>query len=189
VNASIIRYRKFQIKATSRNKNACQQRCGDYNQGDIFAIRSVKEKTMGDAAKVIEWGSTITVEMELKLDDGELVSSTKEDGLLSFTVGKGEVVPGLEEKLIGMKVGEAFSITLEPEEGYGDYDEDDFELVDRSVFAEEIEVGEDYYFEDEEGNLMIVTVAEIRDDGVVVDYNHPLAGEILYFNGKVVSID
>lgn len=140
-------------------------------------------------ARTIEWGNTITLDMELRLEDGELVSSTKEDGPLTFAIGKGEIVPGLEEKLIGLKVGDTFTVTLEPLDGYGEYDDDAFELVEREMFAEDIEVGEDYYFEDEDGNLTVVTVAEIREDGVVVDYNHPLAGEILTFSGTVVGIE
>lgn len=138
--------------------------------------------------KTVENGAKVGLNLDL-LVDGELVSSSQQDGLLSFVIGEGQVVPGLEAGIIGLKTGDTFDIVLKPEEGYGDYNEEAFEVLDKTAFEDELEVGEDYYFEDEDGELVVVTVTEINGEEIVVDYNHPLAGKTLHFKGTVDQID
>jgi len=138
--------------------------------------------------KTVENGNTVGLNFDLMVD-GELVSSSQEDGPLTFTIGEGQVVPGLEAALLGLKLGDSFDVVIPPEEGYGSYDENAFESIGKDSFADEIEVGEDYYFEDENGDMIVVTIAEINKDEVVVDYNHPLTGKTLNFKGTVAEIN
>ncbi len=144
---------------------------------------------MADSAKKLEPGKRVTLDITLKLANGELISSSKEEGPLTFTVGDESVVPGLEAGLLGLCEGESFDIQVAPEEAYGVFDEDAYELVPSDAFADEIEEGEDYVFEDEDGEPIIVTVAEISEEGVLLDFNHPLAGEALNFTGVITKVE
>ncbi|RJO64778.1 MAG: peptidylprolyl isomerase [Myxococcales bacterium] len=143
---------------------------------------------MSAKEQVIQEGSTVTIELDVHTSDGELISSSAEDGPLTFVMGQKQVVPGLERSLSGLKPGDPFNVTLEPNDAYGDYNEDGIEVMPRDAFGEEIVEGEDYFFEDESGGTVIVTVVELVDEGVVVDFNHPLAGETLRFKGKILEI-
>ena len=137
--------------------------------------------------KSIENGDEVSLNFDL-LVDGELISSSQEDGVLTFTVGQGQIIPGLEASLLGLKLGDEFDVIIPPEEGYGEYLEEAFEAIDKSAFGDEIEVGEDYYFEDEDGEVIVVTIAKVEGDEVIVDYNHPLAGKTLHFKGSIAEI-
>ncbi len=140
--------------------------------------------------KTITSGSRVTLEMDLYLEDGELVASTKEDGALTATVGNNEIIPGLEEGLMGKASGDTFDIEVEPEQGYGEYDEDAFDTIPLEMFEDaDIEVGEDFFFEDEDGEPVVVRIEEIDGDEVVVDFNHPLAGETLRYKGTIVKVE
>lgn len=135
-------------------------------------------------------GEIITIEFTLRLDDGEVISNSADEGPLTFPLDDDMPLIGLKNTLLGLAEGEEFNVVIEPDEGYGDYDEDNFEIVPLSAFGEEEVVqGEDYTFQDENGEDVVATVTEITDEGAVLDYNHPLAGETLHFKGKVLKIE
>lgn len=126
--------------------------------------------------------------------DGEEVDRAGSDDPLEYLHGADNIVPGLEEALEGKKVGDKVSAVVPPEQGYGEYDEDevdefDFDEIDD---AEELEVGMPLEFEeeDEEGNVYIYegTVMEITEDTVVVDFNAPLAGKTLNFEVEILGL-
>lgn len=132
----------------------------------------------------------VSLDYTLRLDDGEVVDSSEGEEPLQFIQGHGEIVPGLEQALYGMAVGEEKELVVRPEDGYGELDPDAYQTIPRDAFPQELELepGLGLELEDEEGETMLAFVAEIRPDNVLLDFNHPLAGETLYFKVKVVDL-
>src|SRR5258706_1380223 len=137
----------------------------------------------------IERGSVVKLEYELKSRDGEPLED--EGAQLEYLHGGfGGICPKVEEALEGKDVGDAMAITLEPEDAFGEYDADLLRVEPRERFPEVIEIG--MRFEgvpgDKEDEALIYTVTDITPDTVVVDGNHPLAGERLWFKAKVNGV-
>ncbi len=133
----------------------------------------------------------ITLEFDLFLADGELADSTDGDEPLMIIQGRGHIVPGLEEALYGMRVGDEKEVTLAPDNGFGEYDEEALQWLPMDAFTEEmeIEVGLEVEVLDEESDDVIVAyIADIEQDRIQLDFNHPLAGETLLFRVRVVGI-
>jgi FKBP-type peptidyl-prolyl cis-trans isomerase SlyD len=120
--------------------------------------------------------------------DGQEVERATADDPLEYLHGAENIVPGLERALAGKKVGDRFTITLEPEDAYGEYDDEDLDEIDREEFPDEIEVGMEMLLEDDDGNLYEATVKEISDDMVVLDFNPPLAGKTVTYEVEVVAM-
>ena len=131
----------------------------------------------------------VTIEYELKVDE-EVLDSSEEEGPLPYLHGHGNIIPGLENALIGMKIGESKQVVVEPAEGYGEREADAMMDVPREEFPDEVpvEVGVELEVTDEDGDIMLVTIAEVGDDMVTLDTNHPLAGYKLHFEVKVIDI-
>lgn len=138
----------------------------------------------------IEDGMVVTIDFTLTLDDGQVADTTQGDMPLRFLAGSGQLLPGLEDALMGLQVGDEREITLAPADGYGEWDEDALEEIERSEFPEDMELEEGLPIEitDSEGETYEASVHELRDDVVVLDYNHPLAGETLQFHVKILDI-
>jgi FKBP-type peptidyl-prolyl cis-trans isomerase SlyD len=120
--------------------------------------------------------------------DGQEVERATADDPLEYLHGAENIVPGLERELAGKKIGDRFTITLEPEDAYGEYDDEDLDEIDRDEFPDEIEVGMEMLLEDDDGNLYEATVKEISDDMVVLDFNPPLAGKTVTYEVEVVAM-
>lgn len=136
-------------------------------------------------------GTVVRIEYTLTLADGEVVDSSAEDGPLEFLQGAGEIIPGLEAALYGMSVGERKNLIVTPDLAYGEYEPDNFQVVPLDAFEDDVELepGMALEFFDEESNEAIEGfISEIQSDGVVVDFNHWLAGETLHFDVKVVGV-
>ncbi|MCC6802877.1 MAG: peptidylprolyl isomerase [Anaerolineae bacterium] len=121
--------------------------------------------------------------------DGEVVTETGGEPM-EYLHGAEEILPGLEVALTGRKVGDKFSVTLQPEDAYGEYDEDEIEEIDREDIPniDELEVGMDVEVEDEDGYAYPAQVLEITDKVVVLDFNDRLAGKTLTYDVDVVGI-
>ena len=135
-------------------------------------------------------GMVVTFDFTLTLDGGEVADSTEGEMPLRFIVGQGQLLPGLEDAIIGMIAGEERDVTLHPEDAYGEWDEDALEEVDKSDLpaGTELEEGMPLEVTDSEGDTYDASVYEVRKDTVVLDYNHPLAGETLQFHVKVIDV-
>jgi FKBP-type peptidyl-prolyl cis-trans isomerase SlyD len=136
-------------------------------------------------------GTVVRIEYTLTLADGEVVDSSAEDGPLEFLQGAGEIIPGLEAALYGMSVGERKNLIVTPDLAYGEYEPDNFQVVPLDAFEDDVELEPGMALEsfDEENNEAIEGfISEIQPDGVVVDFNHWLAGETLHFDVKVVGV-
>ena len=132
----------------------------------------------------------VAIEYSLKLDSGQEVDRSQEGEPLGFITGNQQIVPGLENALMGMAVGDAADITVEPEDAYGAVNEEMFQDIPKSQFPEDVELQEGMSFEAQgpRGPFMIA-VSKVNDnDTVTVDLNHPMAGQRLYFDIKVVEV-
>jgi FKBP-type peptidyl-prolyl cis-trans isomerase SlyD len=142
----------------------------------------------------VEKGKLITITYDLYLDgfDGELIESVNEKEPLIFLLGEDEMLETFEEKLQEFKEGDEFKFVLTKDEAYGDEDEDAVVEFPKSTFGEDDkmpEVGDYVPMEDEDGTVFDGTVYEITDDSIFIDFNHPLAGEDLYFTGKIIKVE
>jgi FKBP-type peptidyl-prolyl cis-trans isomerase SlyD len=122
--------------------------------------------------------------------EGEEISRATREEPMEYLHGYQEIVPGLENALAGKKVGDRFSVTLAPADAYGDYDEENFEEIDRSDIedADDLEIGMVLEVEDEDGFTYMAHVAEISGNTVTLDFNPPLAGKTLKYDVEVLDI-
>lgn len=133
----------------------------------------------------------VVVSMEYKLTvDGEVLDSSDDAGPLQFLVGYGNIIPGLEREMMGMKIGDSKDVTVQPADGYGELDDEAFMDVPRSDFPADLklEEGAELHLTDEDGHQQAAYVTSFDDKSVQLDFNHPLAGAELQFYVKVVAL-
>ncbi|UFS71780.1 peptidylprolyl isomerase [Geomonas sp. RF6] len=143
-------------------------------------------------------GDRVKVDYTGKLDDGSVFdSSICEDddcsgghGPLEFTVGEGEVIPGFEAAIVGMSPGETKTIHIPVDEAYGERIEEMVAEVPRGDLPPEMnpEVGQQLEVTQADGQVFQVMVTEVTDETITIDANHPLAGQALNFDLKLVEI-
>lgn len=141
-----------------------------------------------DKAQVAD-GVVVTLEYTLRVDN-EVVDSSEGHEPIQFVQGQGEVIQGLERALYGLTVGDSKQVVVPPEEGYGEYDPDAVGSLPRSDFPQDIplEEGVTLNIRDEEGHSVDATIDRVESDAVWLNFNHPLAGEELHFDVKVVGV-
>ena len=138
----------------------------------------------------IEKGSTVKLEYTLKDDTGTVIDTNKGQEPLSFTQGEQQLMPGLEKQLTGMHAGEEKKVVLKPEDAYGPTDPGAQAEVPKNVLPPEaLTVGTRLMARNSAGEARPVTVKEIKDETVVLDLNHPLAGKTLVFEVKVLGVE
>jgi len=137
----------------------------------------------------VQDGAVVSMEYTLHVD-GELLDSSDGQGPLQFLVGYGNVIPGLEEEMKGMKIGDSKDVVVQPENGYGEFDDEAFMEVPKKDFPKDmpLEVDAELTVRDDEGNARYARVESIEDDKVTLNFNHPLAGDELHFHVKVVAL-
>lgn len=137
----------------------------------------------------IQDGVVVSLAYVLTVDGQEEERVTLEDPL-EYLHGAENIVPGLEAALDGKQIGDHFSVTLSPDEAYGDYDAEDVETIDRRDIpgADTLKPGMSVELEDEDGYLYDATVREVTANGVVLDFNPPLAGKTLTYDVQVVAL-
>lgn len=142
------------------------------------------------AAKTAEKGNIVSVEYTGKLETGELFDTSKGRGPLEFELGSGKVIKGFDEGIIGMKIGEEKKIEINPEDGYGQRNENYTKDIPRKSIPKEIELkkGLLLMFKRPDGMSIPAAIIEIKEDSVKVDFNHPLAGKKLIFAVKLTGI-
>jgi FKBP-type peptidyl-prolyl cis-trans isomerase SlyD len=126
----------------------------------------------------------------LRLDDGQVVDSSEDREPIEFVQGQQQIVPGLEQQLYGMEIGEERNVVVEPARGYGERNPEANQVVPRDAFQEDfdIEPGMPIQVSDGSGRTATAFVAEVNDESVKLDFNHPLAGETLHFDVEVVDV-
>jgi FKBP-type peptidyl-prolyl cis-trans isomerase 2 len=140
--------------------------------------------------QTVKNGDTITVHYTGKFEDGTIFDSSLNEGreALKATLGQGQLIPGFENGLIDMKVGDKKTIEVEPADGYGDINPAAVVDVPKSQFPADIEAGQMLQGQSPQG-MFIVKVLEVNEDTVKVDHNHPMAGKKLIFDLELVGIE
>ncbi len=139
-------------------------------------------------AETVSKGKVISLEYTLKLEDNQVVDTNVGKDPLTYTQGANQIVPGVEAALEGMAVGQAKQVVVAPSEGYGDRNPNALQEVPKQNVPQDIKVGTQLQGKDTAGREVRPIVREIKDDTVLLDFNHPLAGKTLFFDLKVVNI-
>jgi FKBP-type peptidyl-prolyl cis-trans isomerase SlpA len=140
--------------------------------------------------KTVMPDSTIDLRFSLSLIDGTVVDQTEADELLQFTIGDGTLFEGLEKWLLGLEEGESRQFTLFPNDAFGNPDPDNLVTMKREEFPDgvELERGLAIGFSGPAGEDVPGIIVAIEDDDVTVDFNHPLAGQVLIFDVTIEKI-
>ena len=138
---------------------------------------------------------TVSYVLRLKGFEGEIVEETPEEKPLEFIFGTGRMLQMFEEKLEGLKAGDNFSFKLTSDEAYGDVNPEAKVEIPKNIFEvdgkideELIKVGNMVPMQDAQGNRLNGIVLDVNDENVTMDFNHPLAGDVLYFAGSVLEV-
>lgn len=134
-------------------------------------------------------GRVVAIAYTLRVD-GEVVDEASAEDPVEYLHGAMNIVPGLEMALTGARPGDRIQVSVPPEQGYGDYDPNDIEWFPREEFEDDgdLVVGLMLTVEDDDHELYDVTVAELSDEAVALDFNPPLAGKTLAFDVAVVAV-
>jgi len=149
--------------------------------------------------QLVENNSDITIHFNLSLADGTQVDGTTDGMPMNLRMGDGTMIAAFEEAIIGLASGEKRQVSLDPRDTFGFADDDNFHWIDKDKFnhlkdTEEgfekgLEEGLLIEFDTPDGNKMAGVVHEIKDDKVLIDFNHPLCGREVIFAVEVISIN
>jgi len=138
---------------------------------------------------MIQKGNVVAVHYTGKLTDGEVFDSSEGRDPLKFQVGSGQIIPGFENAIIGKQIGDKLTINIKPEDAYGQVREDLIIKVGKEQMPGDVQVGQSLQAQSDNGQSVNVVVTEVNEDHVVIDGNHPLAGEELLFNIQILEIE
>ncbi|MFN4763564.1 peptidylprolyl isomerase [Gillisia sp. Q332] len=138
----------------------------------------------------VKQNDTVKVHYTGKLADGQVFDTSEGKEPIEFTLGQGQLIPGFEKGLLDMKINEKKTVNIPKEEAYGEPRAELVQEVEKSQLPEEIkpEVGMGLVSKTPDGQEMNLVVSEVKEDTIVVDGNHPLAGKDLVFDLEVVEI-
>lgn len=138
----------------------------------------------------VKTGDTVRIHYTGRLDDGTVFDSSREREPLEFTVGSGQIIPGLDDALSGMAVGEEKTVQIPCAQAYGEHDPNGRQEIPRDQIPENIplDLGTSLQMQLPDGRAMPVTVAEVNETMVTLDANHPLAGKDLTFDVEMIEI-
>jgi FKBP-type peptidyl-prolyl cis-trans isomerase 2 len=143
-----------------------------------------------DSMNQVKENNTVKVNYTGKLSDGQIFDSSEGREPIEFTLGQGQLIPGFEKGLIDMKLNEKKTITIPKEEAYGDVNKDLIQEVNKTELPQDMtpEVGMGLVSKSPDGQEMNLMVVEVREETIVIDGNHPLAGKELVFDLEVLAI-
>jgi FKBP-type peptidyl-prolyl cis-trans isomerase SlyD len=135
---------------------------------------------------------SLTYDLYVKQEDGTeaLVESATEEQPLTFLYGGGQMLPKFEENLSALSTGDQYDFRLAAEDAYGDYDDEAVANLPKEMFkgTEIPEIGSVVPLQDNNGNHFQGQVVSIAEDSVIVDLNHPMAGQDLHFKGSIINV-
>ena len=143
------------------------------------------------ASERVANNSKLSTNFSLALETGEEVDSNFGQEPVSFVMGDGSLLPGFERRLLGMRAGDEAEFRIPPDEGFGDPQEDNIQAIPRSEFDEEapLEPGMLFSFADAAGGEVPGMIAEVGEDSVTVDFNHPLSGRTIHFRVRIAHVE
>lgn len=138
----------------------------------------------------VQGNETVKIHYTGKLNDGQVFDSSVEREPLEVKLGEGRLIPGFEKGLVDMKVDDKKTITIPKEEAYGEVQKDLFQKIPNENLPQEIkpEVGMGLVSKNPDGSERQLRVAEVKDEFIIVDANHPLAGQDLTFDLELLEI-
>ena len=138
----------------------------------------------------IEAYKAVVLNYQVRDETGEVIDSSDHDGPIRYIHGTEDLIPGLENALVGHQEGEKLTVKVVKDEAYGDRDDRLVDSVPRANFegVTDIQLGMAFQTEMDDGSPMVVRVVEVNDERVTVDGNHPLAGKDLQFDVEIVSV-
>lgn len=141
--------------------------------------------------QVVSDDMIVSLDYVLTLDNGEEIDRSEANAPLEYLHGHGNIIPGLENELQGLTMGDEKKVVVKPKHGYGERDPESVAEYPRNAFpaSVKLEVGEPIGMRDSEsGETYQAYISEIRPESVMLDFNHPLAGETLYFQIKIAGL-
>jgi peptidylprolyl isomerase len=156
----------------------------------LAAILMIGVMMTGCNTPQAKYGDTVQVHYTGKLADGTVFDSSVELDPFEFTLGAGQVIPGFEKAVLGMKVGEKKTVNIPVDEAYGPRRDEMVAELPREKLPSDMtpEVGQQLVMRQPDGSEIIVTITEVSDEAVTIDANHPLAGKDLTFEIELVKI-
>ena len=135
-------------------------------------------------------GDTVTVHYTGSLDDGTVFGHASEDEPLEFTIGQKNILPSFEKAVIGMNEGDSKTVSIPPEDAFGEHRQDLVFDVEKSAIPSDVQLQQGAVLRvgSEAGDNFPVTVTNIGDKTVTLDGNHPLAGQVLHLDIKLIEI-
>ena len=131
----------------------------------------------------------VTLHFALKLDNGDVVDSTFDKKPATFKVGDGNLLPGFEQAIYGLKAGDKRSLSISPEQGFGQGNPQNIQVMPRSQFQDmELSEGLLVIFNDAANAELPGVVKAFDDAQVTIDFNHPLAGKALSFDVEIIEV-
>lgn len=146
---------------------------------------------MTNGALIVADSVVVSLDYVLILDDDREIDRSDKNEPMEYLHGFNNIIPGLEEELNGMTVGDEKEVVVQPELGYGERDPDGVTEFPRDTFpgSLNLEVGEPVMMRDKDGGESLQAyVSELRTDTVLLDFNHPLAGETLHFHIRIAGL-
>lgn len=146
---------------------------------------------------VVSQNKVVSLSYELRLSSisGEIIESVDRNSPLTFLFGTGSLLPKFEDNLAGLKVGDQFDFNLISEDAYGDFDENSIVKIPAHVFQvdgkiddELVKIGNKIPMQDNNGNHLTGVVKAFDAESVTMDFNHPLAGQHLFFKGEITEL-
>ncbi len=135
--------------------------------------------------------SLVLMHYSIALTNGSVIESSFDDEPVEISMGKGDVTGGMELAIFGLKEGDSQTLTLTPEQGFGNRDEDNIHYMPLADFPEELppEPGLSYSFESANGDEISGTVISLKGNDAVIDFNHPLAGHEVVFTVNILGVN
>jgi FKBP-type peptidyl-prolyl cis-trans isomerase SlyD len=140
-------------------------------------------------SQIVQDNLVVTLDYELIFEE-ETLESTEEGEPIVFIQGLGQIIPGLESALYGLKVGDQKTVTIQPEDAYGEYDPESLQEVEIEEFSEEVplDVGTFLDMKDDEDEVLSAQIIAADEETITLDFNHPLAGKTLTFKITVTNL-
>jgi FKBP-type peptidyl-prolyl cis-trans isomerase SlyD len=155
----------------------------------LTMILALATSQAADTKLTITDGKLVSLEYTLTLDDKSVVESNVGKQPLTYAHGTQQIIPGLEKALAGLAVGDTKQVTVAPADGYGEQDPNALQEVQKKLIPPDaLVVGSRLQGKAPDGRMVYPRVAEIKDDTVILDFNHPLAGKTLHFAVKVLDV-
>ncbi len=150
---------------------------------------NIHAESQKEEAMKVSSGKKVSIEYTLTLEDKSVIDTNVGSDPLSYIQGSHNIISGLENALEGLKIGDSKQVTIKPEDGYGSVDQKAIMEVSKEQIPQDaLTVGAQLQGQNADGQVIHAQVVEIKEQTVVLDFNHPLAGKTLHFDVKIVNI-